>query len=157
MNLFLGTHHNRLDIKGRVSIPASFRTCLKQQEKHNSLIFRPSHKMPCIEAWPFVVFMQLTLSLNNLDPLSDEHEDMATALYAEAWPIDLDKEGRIILPDFLKTHAHLTNSVTFLGLGTIFQIWEPKTALQRCSYAREKIKKNAVPLSPLVIRETFHE
>lgn len=150
MSLFLGTHQNRLDVKGRVSVPASFRSALrKEQSKENhSLIFRPSHKMPCIEVWPLSIFSELTNSLDSLNLFSEEHDDIATTLYAEAWPIDPDREGRILLPDILKEHANLTDSVTFMGLGTIFQIWEPIAAIERCKAARHKVQQKTVAIPP---------
>lgn len=143
MSLFLGTHQNRLDVKGRVSVPASFRSALRKEntKESHSLIFRPSHKMPCIEVWPLSVFSELTNTLNNLDIFSEDHDDIATTLYAEAWPIDPDREGRILLPDILKEHASLTDAVTFMGLGKIFQIWEPTAAMERCKAARHKLQQ----------------
>ncbi|CAI3923433.1 division/cell wall cluster transcriptional repressor MraZ [Commensalibacter communis] len=150
MSLFLGTHQNKLDAKGRVSVPASFRAALRkeQSKENNPLIFRPSHKMPCIEGWPLSIFSELTNSLNSLDLFSEEHDDIATTLYAEAWPIDSDREGRILLPDILKEHANLTDAVTFMGLGTIFQIWEPSAAAERCKTARQKVQQKNPSITP---------
>lgn len=135
MTLFLGTHQNRLDAKGRVSIPASFRLCLKEKQKNNdiTLILRPSSSLPCIEGWPVSVFNECTASLiRNQDStggiFSRKQNDIATILYAQAWSVDPDREGRILLPDFLKAHANLENQASFLGLGTLFQIWEPVAA-----------------------------
>ncbi|MDI2112498.1 division/cell wall cluster transcriptional repressor MraZ [Commensalibacter nepenthis] len=150
MSLFLGTHQNRLDVKGRVSVPAIFRAALRKEhiKENNSLIFRPSHKMSCIEGWPLSVFSELTNSLSTLDLFSEEHDDIATTLYAEAWPLDLDREGRILLPDILKEHANLTDAVTFMGLGAIFQIWEPTAATERCKTARQKVQQKNLSITP---------
>ncbi len=85
MSQFLGTHQNRLDAKGRVSIPAQFRAVLRAGyggETATSLVLRPSHKHPCIEAWPANAFAALATPLDRLDVFSDEHDDFATALYA---------------------------------------------------------------------------
>ncbi|MDI2090752.1 division/cell wall cluster transcriptional repressor MraZ [Commensalibacter oyaizuii] len=154
MSLFLGTHQNRLDVKGRVSVPASFRSALRQRQakENHPLIFRPSHKMACIEGWPYEIFSELTNSLDTMDVFSEEHGDIATTLYAEAWPIEPDKEGRILLPDHLKEHANLTDTVTFMGLGTIFQIWEPSAALERCKSARQNLQKTPLSIPPIKTR-----
>ena len=63
---FLGTHQNRLDAKGRVSVPAAFRAALKAGNEANGthLVLRPSHQHPCIEAWPAAVFEALAEPLN---------------------------------------------------------------------------------------------
>jgi len=144
MTHFLGTHQNRLDAKGRVSVPAPFRALLKSNTATNGnatqLVLRPSHQHPCIEAWPPAEFDALAQSLNTFDLFSPEHDDMAAALYAEAFPVESDKEGRIMLPDTLVAHARLADSVVFMGLGRIFQIWEPAAAERRRAEARERAR-----------------
>jgi MraZ protein len=148
MTHFMGTHQNRLDAKGRVSIPASFRTVLRGGEGDGpaSLVLRPSHRHACIEGWPPAVFAALSAPLEKLDVFSDDQEDLAAALYADAWPMEADKEGRIVLPDNLKSHAGLVESVVFMGLGATFQIWEPKAAEQRRNAARERVRARGLTL-----------
>ncbi len=139
MNQFLGTHQNRLDAKGRVSVPASFRTALRSGVDGDtvvSVILRPSHKYACIEGWPLAKFEALSTSLGKLNQFSDAHEDMAAALYADAFPVDSDKEGRIVIPTDLMTHAKLGNQVSFMGMGETFQIWEPAAGEARRAEAR---------------------
>ena len=129
MSQFLGTHQNRLDAKGRVSIPAQFRTVLRATgngEVGTSLVLRPSHKHACIEAWPANAFAALATPLDRLDVFSDEHDDFATALYADAYPLEADKEGRIVLPEEMIAQAGITDSVAFVGLSKTFQLWEPE-------------------------------
>jgi len=140
VSAFLGTHQNRFDAKGRVSIPASFRAALRAQANPGDplVILRPSHLHPCIEAWPQAAFATLSQPLAEIDPFSDAHDDLAAALYADAYPIDSDKEGRIILPDALRAHAGLQDEVSFMGLGRVFQIWEPQAAAKRREEARER-------------------
>ncbi len=146
MTHFLGTHQNRLDAKGRVSVPAPFRALLKSQNETNGtgngthLVLRPSHQHSCIEAWPPSEFTALAGSLNRFDLFSPEHDDLAAALYSEAYPVETDKEGRIVLPEPLVVHAGLTDAVVFMGLGRIFQIWEPAAAERRRADARERAR-----------------
>lgn len=148
MSQFLGTHKNRLDAKGRVSIPAPFRASLRApaQEGAVALVLRPSHKHPCIEGWPAAVFDSLAQPLDRLDMFGEDHEDLSTALYADANPVESDKEGRILLPDSLVRHAGLTDTVIFMGLGKIFQIWEPSAAEQRVAEARSRTRARSLTL-----------
>jgi MraZ protein len=147
MTQFLGTHTNRLDAKGRVSIPASFRSALRLDgESAVSLVLRPSHKHPCIEGWPPPVFHALATPLESLDLFSEEHDDMASALYADAFPLEADKEGRIVVPEALAAQAGLTDTVVFMGLGRIFQIWEPAAAERRRAEARERARERGLTL-----------
>ncbi len=157
MSVFLGTHQNRLDAKGRVSVPAGFRSALRERAARDQgiavddvqgpvqIVLRPSHKHPCIEAWPPAAFASLASPLDQLDMFSEDHDDLAAAIYADAYPIDADKEGRIMLPEILSAHAGLTDSVAFMGLGHIFQIWEPKAAERRRNEARVRARAVSLP------------
>src|SRR5215469_16686129 len=145
---FLGTHQNRLDAKGRVSVPAPFRAVLRERNDANGthLVLRPSHQHPCIEAWPSAEFEALSQPLNRLDLFSQAHDDLAASLYSDAFPVEVDKEGRILLPDSLVNYARLTETVVFMGLGRIFQIWEPAAAEHRRSEARERARTHGFTL-----------
>ncbi|HEY5300470.1 MAG TPA: division/cell wall cluster transcriptional repressor MraZ [Acetobacteraceae bacterium] len=148
MTLFLGTHQNRLDAKGRVSVPAAFRAALRDgaDSASGGIVLRPSFKHPCVEAWPANEFQALAAPLHRLDLFSEEHDDLASTLYAEAFPADIDKEGRIVLPDALIAHAALHETVVFMGLGRIFQIWEPQAAEGRRAEARERARARGLTL-----------
>ncbi|MDP9095000.1 MAG: division/cell wall cluster transcriptional repressor MraZ [Pseudomonadota bacterium] len=135
----MGTHQSRFDAKGRMSVPASFRAVLRSfaVEGQASLILRPSHTLDCIDAWPASRFDALAAGFDKIDLFSEDQDDLATTLYADAWPVEPDREGRIVVPDSLVQHAGLTESVVFMGLGVRFQIWEPTAALQRKMNARQ--------------------
>ena len=142
MSQFLGTHQNRLDAKGRVSVPAPFRAALRGAGDGEAagLVLRPSHQHACIEAWPAAAFQALATPLDQLDVFSQAHDDLAAALYADAYPMEPDKEGRIVLPEFLVEHAGLAEAVAFVGMGRTFQIWEPAAAARRRGQARERAR-----------------
>src|ERR1700678_2818669 len=92
MTHFLGTHQNRLDAKGRVSVPAAFRSALKAldngQEGGGGMVLRPSHKHDCIEAWPLATFKELANPLDRLDLFSEAHDDLASTLYADSYALE---------------------------------------------------------------------
>ena len=147
MTQFLGTHTNRLDAKGRVSIPAPFRAALRTENGGNaSLVLRPSHTHPCGEGWPDAVFQALARRLDALDMFSKAHDDMAAAIYADAFPVEADKEGRIVLPELLVAHANLSDTVVFMGIGKTFQICEPAAAARRRDDARERARAEGLTL-----------
>lgn len=148
MGAFLGTHLSRRDTKGRVSVPAPFRTALRNGSENGtaSLVLRLSHKHACVEAWPEAAFQALATPLDRLDLFSDAHDDLAAALYTDAWPVEADREGRIVLPEACVAHAGLGEQVAFLGLGRIFQLWEPAAAERRRAEARESARTRAMTL-----------
>jgi MraZ protein len=138
MALFNGTYVQNFDAKGRVSVPASFRVALRagalnipangEGQISIPLVLRPSDKLQCIEALTEVAHQALADELEKLDPLSEEHDALATVLFADAYPIETDREGRIIVHDALLGHAGIarTGSVAFVGMGPRFQLWHPE-------------------------------
>ena len=152
MTQFLGTFQNKLDSKGRVSVPAPFRAGLRalsigvETTVGVPVILRQSHQYPCIEAWSQKAFESLAQPLSEYDQFSQEHDDFAMALYADAFSIETDKDGRIVLPEELVQHANLADLVTFVGLGRSFQIWEPQAADQRRMEARERARDQRLTL-----------
>ncbi|PHK95648.1 transcriptional regulator MraZ [Pseudoroseomonas rhizosphaerae] len=149
MTRFMGTHTNRLDRKGRVSVPAPFRAELTRLGS-DELVLRPSHKWPCLEAWPMPAFEAETSKLEQLEVFSEEHDDLAATLFADAYPMRPDGEGRIMLPEELIAHAGLSDSIAFIGNGRIFQMWEPAAGRQRSLEARQSAlqKRMTLPATP---------
>lgn len=155
MDQFSGSHHNKLDAKGRVSVPAPFRSILK---KHSAagidapvapLVLRPSHQYPCIEGWTEKGFAALSAPLDAMDPFSQEYDDLSTAIFGDAVTMETDKEGRIVLPPDMVAFAGLTDNVVFIGSNKIFQIWEPTAGARRIAAAKQAMRsitaRNGVP------------
>ena len=147
MAQFIGTHQNKLDAKGRVSIPAPFRSVLKRNSHAGEgagaamMYLRPSHQNPCIEGWTELGFEALSAPVEqNYSLFSPEHEDFMMALFGEACALQTDREGRIVLPAPLLDHAGITDNVVFIGTRNTFQIWEPAAGLRRLAEAKEKTK-----------------
>lgn len=147
MALFIGTHQNKLDAKGRVSVPAQFRSVLKKMSHVGeaaaiaTMYLRPSHQNPCIEGWSELGFEALSAPLaEGYSLFSQEHEDFVMALFGDACSVETDKEGRIMLPASLVEHAGLSENVVFIGTRNTFQIWEPQAGARRLAEAREKAK-----------------
>jgi MraZ protein len=151
MTQFLGTHMNKLDAKGRVSIPAPFRTALRNGENGQArVVLRPSHNHPCIEGWSEAGFEALGAPLDLLERFSESHEDLSMLLFATAHSLEADKEGRIVLPDALVAHANLSETVVFMGLRDSFQIWEPAAAERRrlAAFERARVRGLTLPGMP---------
>ncbi len=145
MARFMGTHTNRLDRKGRTSVPAPFRAELARLGTEE-IVIRPSHRDACLEAWPMPAFEALAGGLDQFDVFSDAQDDMAAALFADAHPMRPDAEGRILLPEALISHAGLGESIAFVGLGKMFQMWEPEAARRHTEAARERARERALTL-----------
>ena len=124
MALFLSTFVNRIDRKGRVSVPAPFRTVLAAQAFPGVVAF-PSLAVAAIEAWALDRMERLNSGIDRFDPFGDERDAFAISILAESHQLPFDSEGRIVLPDVLREHAGISGRAAFVGLGATFQIWEP--------------------------------
>ena len=132
--MFLSTFENKLDKKGRVSVPASFRSYLSNLG-YNGIICYPSFNHQCIESWSQDRIEKITNTIDNLNPFDEKKDYFATSILAESVNLQFDREGRVLLTQRLLKHAKIKNSVLFVGQGKTFQIWEP--------IAFEKFKINA--------------
>ena len=151
MELFLSTFVNKVDRKGRVSVPATFRSTLATHRHPNQVVLIPSFKYPAIDGTGSDHLSEMMEGLNTLDQYSDRRDDLALA-FADATPLQIDGEGRIVLPDELKDHAHIADEVAFVGLGTMFQMWEPGRFKSHRAEARDRSRRDRATLPPSVSR-----
>ena len=122
--MFLSTYENKLDKKGRVSVPASYRSYLSNLG-YNGVICYLSFNHQCLEAWPQDRIEKITNSIDNLNPFEEKKDYFATSILSESINLQFDSEGRILLTDKLLKHAKIKISMVFVGQGKTFQIWEP--------------------------------
>tara|TARA_B100001123_G_scaffold409119_1_gene502967 strand:- start:34 stop:504 length:471 start_codon:yes stop_codon:yes gene_type:complete len=122
--MFLSTYENKLDKKGRVSVPASFRSYLSNLG-YNGVICFPSFNNQSIEAWPQDRIEKISNSIDSLNPFEEKKDYFATSILSESINLLFDSEGRISLTTKLLKHAKIKNSMLFVGLGKTFKIWEP--------------------------------
>ncbi len=124
MALFVGRHVNKIDKKGRVSVPKTFRAALQAQG--SAVVYAyPLFKHAAIEACGEAFMERLSASLDDLDMFSDEQDDLAAVVLENAHALSFDPEGRVILPKELGDHAGLSGEAVFVGRGGRFQIWAP--------------------------------
>ncbi len=147
--LFLSTFVNKVDRKGRVSVPASFRSALSQQSFSGVVAF-PSLSLPAIEGSGIDRFEKIAEGIDDLNPFSDEHDDFSKAIFGKAHQLPFDSEGRIILPELLLAHAGISELAAFVGQGRRFQIWEPEAfrAYEAEAVDRAKRDRSSLKLPP---------
>ncbi|MAZ76117.1 MAG: division/cell wall cluster transcriptional repressor MraZ [Micavibrio sp.] len=143
MPLFLSTHVNKVDKKGRVSVPSGFRAALADQSFQGVVLFR-SNNHECLEGFAYSYMEELGERLDNFDLFSSEQDDLATAIFADAVQLPLDGDGRVILPEGLAEFALLDGRAAFVGLGQKFQIWNPDKLEKRRNNARKAVRSNAL-------------
>jgi MraZ protein len=143
--LFLATIVNKVDSKGRVSVPAPFRAALGPEADHGLILFR-AHSHECLEGFAYSYMKELSERLDQFDMFSAEQDDLATAVFGDAVQAAIDGDGRIVLPAPLIQHARIDGEAAFVGMGKKFQIWNPATFDKRRNQARERVKSQGLTL-----------
>ena len=139
--MFLSTYENKLDKKGRVSVPASYRSYLSNLG-YNGVICYPSFNNQSIEVWPQDRIEKISNTIDSLNPFEEKRDFFATSVLSESENLQFDTEGRVSLSKKLLDHAKINNNVLFIGLGKTFQIWEPRNFVKFKAYARKKAYQN---------------
>ena len=140
MDRFVSNVTLRLDSKGRVSIPASFRSVLAR-DGFDGLYCYPALDRPAIDAGGNALMAEIEALIGRYAPFSEACEQFALALYGTSETLKIDGEGRVSLSDTLKRHAGITEAATFVGLGHKFQIWEPGRFQSELAEATQKVRE----------------
>lgn len=149
MDRFVSNVTLRLDSKGRVSIPAPFRT-VHGRDGFDGLYCYPALDRPAIDAGGNALMAEIEALIARYAPYSDEREQFALALYGTSETLKIDGEGRVVLSETLKRHAGIGDAVTFVGLGHKFQIWEPGRFQTELAEATQKVRALKTELSSQV-------
>ncbi|MBV9347502.1 MAG: division/cell wall cluster transcriptional repressor MraZ [Pseudolabrys sp.] len=136
---FVSNVTSRLDAKGRVSIPAPFRSVLGR-DGFDGLYCYPAIDRPAIDAGGNALMAEIEALIERYPPYSEAREQFSTALYGTSETLTIDSEGRVILSDALKKHAGITETATFVGLGHKFQIWEPNRFRRELAEATRRVR-----------------
>jgi MraZ protein len=149
MAVFLSTVENKVDRKGRVSVPAPFRASLTGQNFHGIVVF-PSFKSNAIEACAMDFMERLSDSVGALDLFSDEQDNLASLIFAASSALPFDGEGRVIIPPAMLGHASISDRAVFVGRGETFQIWAPDTfsSHSQSAYDHARQTKPVLKLRP---------
>jgi len=146
MDRFVSNITLRLDSKGRVSIPASFRSVLAR-DGFDGLYCYPALGSPAIDAGGNALMAEIEAVMARYAPFSEEREQFAIALYGTSETLKIDGEGRVSLSEVLKRHAGITEAVAFVGLGHKFQLWEPGRFQNELAEATQKVRALKAELS----------
>ena len=140
---FIGRYLNKVDKKGRVSVPAGWRPSLISKD-FSGIIAQSSLSEKAIDAYPrdYLELLQGKLDLN--DPLLEENEYESTVIFGGS-VLSFDSEGRVVLSDSLRNEINLASEALFVGMGRRFRIWNPKIFneyLGRAKSYMDKRRKN---------------
>jgi len=148
MTLLVGRHVNKIDKKGRVSVPKPFRDTFAR-EGFSGLYVYPSIRFNAIEACGETYFRELTKRLDDsLEMFSPEQDDLLIAILDNAHALPFDPEGRIVIPSELLEMSGITTEARFVGRADYFQIWDPKSHEEHRHRGLSQARARAVTLPP---------
>ena len=149
MKLFLSTYLFKIDKKGRISLPSSYRSVIGEKNKVELVLFK-SFKYQSIEGCGYSRIENISKRIDQLDIFSDDQDDFTTSIFSELKSVNLDSEGRFIIPEDFREYAKITNEATFFGQGHFFQIWNPELAIKRQKESKRNLIEKKKTLSSII-------
>jgi MraZ protein len=145
--LFMSTYVNKVDRKGRVSVPATFRAQL-MGSSFQGIAAYPLSGEEVLEA-AGIDRLEAIARASDARDQSDEHRSLYRLVLRRAQLLPFDPEGRILLPERFIAHAHITESAAFVGQGPTFQIWEPDRLAADEAAWEERVLRQGIRMGPL--------
>jgi MraZ protein len=123
--MFLGQYERSLDDRCRVAIPVELRNGLGP----GAILTRSFDNCLCI--YPATRWESLALAISDLPDVRPDVRDLARSLFGSAVPCDFDRQGRVVIPAFLREHAGLTGEAVVVGVNSHVEIWDREGWRQR--------------------------
>ncbi|MDR1694957.1 MAG: hypothetical protein LBR70_07210 [Lactobacillaceae bacterium] len=132
---------NKVDSKGRVSLPADYRAIVK--DLSTEIVCYRSLTSPCIEGCTEELLDKLAVDIEtSLDFFSQEQDDLTSIIFGDARRFQFDSTGRVLLTEKLLSHAEITDTAVFVGKGKKFQIWNSENWKKEEDRIRKEALKN---------------
>lgn len=138
MALFLSTIVHKIDKKGRVSVPAHFRSALQNQEFLGVVLYKSLH-VKALEGCGVDRLQSLSNHYDSLDLSVHLPNDLASFIFAESVMLPFDGEGRILIPRVMLDEVDVKDELAFVGRGKTFEVWNPDVFQQHQSVIRQKV------------------
>ena len=120
--MFRGRHQHAIDAKGRLSIPAAYRMELQQRSDQPPILTADDR---CLRLYPYPDWCDIETAIVSQAALLDpEVQDVARVKISGAVEAPIDNQGRILVPQYLREHAHLDRDVTLAGVGRTIELWD---------------------------------
>lgn len=140
MDRFLSHAVNRIDAKGRVSVPAHFRSVL-QKRGYSELYALRALDVAALDVGGMDLLDRYEQRIALEDPFLQTADDMSFFCHGDGAFLKLDQDGRITVNDFIREHTGISNEIAFVGRGHFFQMWEPQRFDAYRADARARLMK----------------
>ena len=131
---FRGESHHKVDTKGRVSIPASFRRVIERSDPNwkeglppELVIVYGDHRRNYLECYTMEAIEEVDAKIDALPRGSMQRKMLQRLFHGQSFPTTIDETGRLVLPAKLRSKVTLEKEAFFIAAGDTFQIWKPET------------------------------
>lgn len=131
---FLGEFNQKVDGKGRMSIPADFRAVLAEGDPRcpenplpRMVVLHGPHLKNCLHAYTVEAMAEIEAGIKRLPRGSDARKRASRLILSKAWKTEIDKDGRIVLPQRLRQQIGLEGEAAMVAMGDYFEIWNADT------------------------------
>lgn len=121
--MFRGASAINLDTKGRMALPAKYRACFDDDETV-TLVVTIDVQSPCLVVYPLNEWESIEQKLQKLPDFNPTYKKLKRLLLGHADEVELDKNGRFIIPSHLREHAKLDKKIRLVGQINKFEIWD---------------------------------
>ena len=123
MAFFTSEHECRLDAKGRLVLPSRLKSVLPEASK-KSIIIRKGFE-PNLIIYSLHEFQNIYTRINSLNEFSSEQRKLKRNLFSSISHVDLDANGRFLIPKSMITYSNLKKDVILVGMGNVIELWNP--------------------------------
>ncbi len=148
MAIFSGTYTNKVDRKGRVSVPARFRAQIAGQD-FQGVVAAPAEAQRVLDAMDAERLEELVDRMDKPGAITPEQQSAIDLMMGDAEHLPFDGDGRVMLPKHFLDHADITDTALFTGVGRSFRIWNPERHAEYKANTRAQLGKQALSLRDL--------
>jgi len=123
MTFFTSEYESKLDAKGRMVLPARIKSQLPEGDAE--LVIRRGFE-PCLIIYPMVEFKKVFSKISALSEFNEELRSLKRTFLPSTIPVELDKNGRFLIPKNMLTYAQIDKDALLVGVGSNVEIWNPQ-------------------------------
>ena len=125
MTFFTSEYECKLDAKGRLVLPARIKSQLPEGDSQELVIRRGFE--PCLIMYPMVEFKKVFSKISGLNEFNEEYRKLQRNFLAGVVTVELDSNGRFLIPKAMLTYAQIDKEAMLVGTGNKVEIWNPST------------------------------
>ncbi len=162
LTIFRGESTHKMDQKGRVSIPADYRRTIveenakvgKELDHYTLIIVFGDNRQNHLECYPLTLSQEIHENIKARYPRGSKEREFLDNFYeTKSIAVQIDPNGRMLLPQNVRSKAKLGSTVCFAGKGESFQIWDPELYAAKQKELEEMFREEELISNPLVLLE----